>query len=143
MFARLALLLAALALISAPLALSSGRASAAAADAESAVQAERYFSCPSGYAFRAARDAAHCKKAGRYDYDQLMPCPNNLGVGLFAKVDAIGNKDMCSGTNPITGEVAVERGCRMGYTKRIVARTDQCRRWVSGDIVAPSVEVSR
>jgi hypothetical protein len=141
MIVRFALSIAAAGCIAALVALAPGAASAASPTV--APQAERYFSCPSGYTFRAANDAAHCKKAGRYSYDSLVPCPNNLGVGLFAKTDAIDNKDMCTGTNPITGEVAVERGCRVGFTKRIVRGTDQCRKYIPGDIVAPSVEVTR
>jgi hypothetical protein len=109
MLVRFALAFAAAALIAAPLALVPGAASASSAVTE--LQAERYFTCPSGYVFRAASDAAHCKKHPRYGYRGLVPCPNNFGVGLFAKTDAIGRKDMCTGTNPVTGEVAVERGC--------------------------------
>jgi hypothetical protein len=141
MLVRFTLSIAAAACLAALFALAPGAASAASPTA--ALQAERYFSCPTGYTFRAANDAAHCKKAGRYSYDSLVPCPNNLGVGLFVKTDAIGDKDMCTGTNPLTGEVAVERGCRVGFTKRIVRGTDQCRKYIPGDIVAPSVEVTR
>lgn len=141
MLVRFALAFAAAALIAVPLALAPGAASAASPTAE--LQAERYFKCPTGYSFRAATDAAHCKKRASYDYTSLLPCPNNFGVGLFAKTDAIDNKDMCTGTNPVTGEVAVERGCQAGFTKRIIRGTDQCRKYIPGDIVAPSIEVSR
>lgn len=141
MLVRFTLAIAAAACLAVLFAFAPGAASAASPTTDS--QAERYFSCPAGYTFRVANDAAHCKKAGRYSYDSLMPCPNNLGVGLFAKADAIDNKDMCTGTNPLTGEVAVERGCRLGFTKRIVRGTDQCRKYIPGAIVAPSVEVTR
>jgi hypothetical protein len=141
MLVRFALAFAAAALIAAPLALVPGAASASSAVTE--LQAERYFTCPSGYVFRAASDAAHCKKHPRYGYRGLVPCPNNFGVGLFAKTDAIGRKDMCTGTNPVTGEVAVERGCPAGYEKNIVRGEDTCRQYHPGDIVAPNVEVSR
>lgn len=141
MLVRLALAFAAAALFAVPLALAPGAASAAATT--SGVQAERYFTCPTGYTFAAANDAAHCKKRGRYTYRPLLTCPNEFGVGLFPKTDAIGDKDMCTGTNPVSGEVAVERRCQLGYTKRIIRGTDSCRVYHAGEIVAPSVAVTR
>lgn len=136
MSARLALSLLAAALVAGILAVAPASASATA-------EAERYFSCPQGYSFRATSDAAHCKKPDRFETRGLMPCANQLGVGLFARRDHTGNKDMCAGTNPITGEVAVERSCPIGFSKRIVRGTDQCRKRIEGEIVAPSVAVTR
>jgi hypothetical protein len=136
MLVRFALSITAAALVAVLFAIAPGAASAASPSA--GPQAERYFSCPSGYAFRTSSDAAHCKKSARYQYDSLMPC-----VSLFVKTDAIGDKDMCTATNPLTGQVAVERGCRIGFSKRIIRGTDQCRKYIPGDIVAPSVEVTR
>jgi hypothetical protein len=141
MLVRLALAFAAAALFAVPLALAPGAASAAATPSN--VQAERYFTCPTGYTFAAANDAAHCKKRGRYGYRALVDCPNNFGVGLFEKTDAIGYKDMCTGTNPVSGEVAVERGCPVGFTKRIIRGPDSCRVYHPAEIVAPSVAVTR
>lgn len=115
----------------------------AAATPVSTVDAERYFTCPAGYTFRTASDAAHCKRPGRYELKPLLPCKNEMGIGLFPRTDHVGNKDMCAGTNPITGEIAVERGCQLGFSKRIVNGRDQCRKWHAGDIVAPSVQVNR
>lgn len=142
MSARLTLPLCATVLAAAIVGFAPGAVPAAAPKA-GAMEAERYFKCPSGYRFRAASDAAHCKKDGYYQLVPLMPCKNEMGVGLFARTDHVGNKDMCAGTNPITGEIAVERGCPLGFTKRVVAGTDQCRKYHPGRIVAPSVQVNR
>jgi len=151
MSVRLALSLAAAMLIAAMTAIAPGAASAAATEVsadevsmnDASPEAERYFTCPSGYSFRATADAAHCKKPDSYQTTPLVACTQYLGVGLFARRDHAGYKDMCAGTNPITGEVAVERSCILGYSKRIVRGEDQCRKLIEGTIVAPTVAVSR
>jgi hypothetical protein len=117
------------------------------------VLAETYYRCPSGYTFRTnGSDSAHCKRAA-YTTTATKPladCPNVGGIGTFARTDYSGTRDMCVGTNPITGQVAVERGCwptdvTAGYTKRIVSGTDRCEKTTShpADIRPPSVAVTR
>ena len=105
--------------------------------------AEMFWKCPSGFAFETNGSAAHCKKPAYVDHKPLGKCP----VGLYIYADRIGTKDMCAATNPVTGEIGVERGCVstdlvLGYTKRIVAGTDYCGKTMPAAFQPPTVAVS-
>jgi hypothetical protein len=111
-----------------------------------------YFRCQSGYTFATSGDAVHCIKPASTEVLRrpLMTCPNVGGVGTFASTDHVRTKDMCTGRNPLTGEIAVERACwpadvAAGYTKRIVSGVDRCEKTVRHpeSIRAPSVAVQR
>ena len=107
--------------------------------------AEVYYACPSGYAFSTSGDAAHCKKPAYTDMKALAACP--VGFPTFRE-DRLENKDMCAGTNPLTGEVLVEPGCNVGdltagYTKRIVNNRDYCGKLMPQQIQPPNRAVSR
>ena len=108
--------------------------------------AEVYFACPAEYAFATSgSDAAHCKKPAHTDMRVLGACP--VGFPTY-RVDRLENKDMCAGTNPVTGEVLVEPGCKVedltqGYTKRVVAGRDYCGKLIPQQIQAPNRAVSR
>ena len=105
---------------------------------------ETFFRCESGWSFQVnSNSAAHCARGGNTVTAPLNPCPNVGGVGLFASTDRVGNKDMCYGTNPVTGEVSAERGCPIGYTKSIISGVDRCSRVVPREFKAPSVAVER
>ena len=113
--------------------------------ANATVTAEVYYTCPDGYAFAVSGDAAHCKKPAYTDQRSLATCP--IGFPTF-RTDRLDKKDMCSGTNPLTGEVLVEPGCKVedisgGYTKRIVSGKDYCGKLIPQQIQAPSRAVSR
>jgi len=104
---------------------------------------EAFWKCPSGYAFVTNGNAVHCKKPAYIDKKPLGKCT----IGLYAYVDRIGEKDMCSATNVVTGELGVERACPatdlvLGYTKRIVAGADYCGKAMPAEIKPPSVAVS-
>ena len=111
-----------------------------------AAMAEVYFACPAGYAFAmSGSDAAHCKKPAYTDMRVLGTCA--IGFPTF-RIDRLETKDMCAGTNPVTGEVLVEPGCKVedltaGYTKRVVAGRDYCGKLMPQQIQAPSRAVSR
>lgn len=120
-------------------------ASAMTARTAAASATEVYYACPAGYAFATTGDAAHCKKPAYTDMRALGPCA--VGFPTFT-VDKLQNKDMCAGTNPVTGEVLVEPGCKVedlaaGYTKRVVAGRDYCGKLMPQQIQAPSRAVSR
>jgi hypothetical protein len=129
-----------------------GAAAAAAAsattnrNASGSALAEVFYACPSGYAFaQNGGDAAHCKKPAYTDQRVLGACP--VGFPTY-RVDRLDSKDMCSGTNPVTGEVLVEPGCKVedltaGYTKRIVASRDYCGKLMPQQIQPPNRAVSR
>ncbi len=122
-------------------------------DSESARLTKTYYKCPSGYRFAiSGSDAVHCSRAAYTTVSNrtLATCPNVGGVGTFARTDHVRTKDMCTGTNPLTGEIAVERGCwptdvAAGYRKRIVSGTDRCEKstYHPEQIRAPSVAVQR
>ena len=97
-----------------------------------------YFGCLPGYVFEVEGSAARCRRPERTITTALVPCPNIGGVGLFIRTDFTGNKDMCTGTNPVTGEVAVERACPAGYTKRIVSGNDRCEQRVPEEVQPPT-----
>lgn len=103
---------------------------------------EPFWKCPSGFAFDVSGNAAHCKKPASVERKLLAGCP----IGLYPAPDKLGEKDMCAGTNPVSGEIAVERGCKatdvaLGFTKRMVSGTDYCGKPIAAEIVAPSVMV--
>ena len=113
--------------------------------ANSAATAEVYYSCPEGYAFATSGDAAHCKKPAYTDMRVLGACA--IGFPTF-RADRLDKKDMCAGTNPITGEVLVEPACKVedltaGYTKRIVAGRDYCGKLMPQQIQPPNKAVAR
>ena len=118
-----------------------GRSSGAAVSA-----AEVYYTCPDGYAFATSgSDAAHCKKPAYTDQRTLGACA--VGFPTF-RMDRLEKKDMCAGTNPLTGEVLVEPGCKVedltaGYTKRIVTGRDYCGKLMPQQIQPPNKAVSR
>ena len=98
-----------------------------------------------GYAFATSGDAAHCKKPAYTDQRSLAACP--LGFPTF-RADRLDSKDMCAGTNPVTGEVLIEPGCKAedltaGYTKRIVRGNDFCGKLIPQQIQAPSRAAAR
>lgn len=110
--------------------------------ARSSSASETFWMCPSGFAFEVSGKAVHCKKAAYTERKVVAACP----LGLYAMVDRIGQKDMCAATNPVSGEVSVERGCKstdviLGFTKRIVSGADFCGKDVPAQIVAPNVAV--
>ena len=108
------------------------------------VATETFFRCESGWSFEVHNNtAAHCERGGTLVTAPLNPCANVGGVGLFASTDRVGTKDMCTGTNPVTGEISVERGCPLGYTKRIVTGVDRCEQTLPKEFRAPSVAVDR
>lgn len=121
-----------------------GLAAAPAAGARvSTLATEVFYKCESGYAFETSGNAAHCKKPAYTDRRTLADCI----VGLYPSADRIGSKDMCAATNPVSGEISVERACRptdlaAGYTKRIVAGVDYCGKLMPQQIEAPSRPVS-
>jgi hypothetical protein len=114
--------------------------------ASAAATAEVYYACPDGYAFAmSGSDAAHCKKPAYTEQRSLAACP--IGFPTF-RADQVDKKDMCAGTNPVTGEVLVEPGCKVedltaGFTKRIVTGRDYCGKLILQQIQAPSRAVSR
>jgi hypothetical protein len=123
-------------------AFAAGTMSATGAVARNAA-AEAFWKCASGYAFATNGNAVHCKKVAYIDKKPLGKCP----IGLHAYVDRIGDKDMCSVTNAVIGEIGMERGCVstdlvLGYTKRIVAGADYCGKPIPAEIKPPSVAVS-
>ena len=124
------------------IAFAAGTMSATGAVARNAA-AEAFWKCSTGFAFETSGSAVHCKKAAYTDKKPLGKCP----VGLYAYADRIGNKDMCSATNVVTGEVGVERACMasdvvLGYTKRLVNGTDFCGKLIPAEIQAPPVVVN-
>ena len=121
------------------------RSSIAPLHANATATAEVFYSCMAGYAFATSGDAAHCKKPAYTDQRSLAACP--LGFPTF-RADRLDSKDMCAGTNPVTGEVLIEPGCKAedltaGYTKRIVRGNDFCGKLIPQQIQAPSRAVSR
>lgn len=109
-----------------------------------ATGSEVFYKCPSGYAFEVNGSAAHCKKPAYTDRRELSGCL--VGFPTFRQ-DRVGSKDMCSGTNPVTGEVLMEAACKVedvsaGYTKRIVGGRDFCGKLIPQQIQAPNVAVS-
>jgi hypothetical protein len=112
------------------------------ASARSAAYTELYYRCPAGYAFETSGAAVRCKKPA---YSITRPLAN-CSLGLYPATDRIGDKDMCAATNPISGEIGVERGCvpsdlLAGYTKKIVDGQDYCTKAMPEDIKPPSVAV--
>jgi hypothetical protein len=104
---------------------------------------ETYFRCPSGYAFEVSGSAAHCKKPSWTETKSLAGCI----VGLYPSVDRVGTKDMCAGTNPLTGEVSMEQQCNAadvtnGFSKRIVAGKDFCAKTHPAEYIAPNVAIT-
>ena len=123
-------------------ALTVGAVSISDASASSVAYTELFYRCPAGYVFETSGSAVHCKKPA---YTSTKPLAN-CTIGLYAAIDRIGNKDMCAATNPISGEVGIERGCIStdliaGYTKKIVDGQDYCAKAVPVDIKPPSVAV--
>lgn len=103
------------------------------------VATETFWGCPAGFTFETSGNAAHCKRPATIDRKLLGGCP----VGLFALTDRIGTKDMCGATNPVSGEISIERACKatdvaLGYTKRIVTGTDYCGKALPPQVEAPS-----
>ena len=124
------------------IAFAAGTVSATGAAARNAA-AETYWKCPTGFAFETSGSAVHCKKSPYVDHKALGKCP----IGLYAYADRIGTKDMCAATNPVTGELGVERGCIstdlvLGYTKRIVAGADYCGKAIPAEFQPPTVAIS-
>ena len=122
-------------------AFAAGTMSAPAADARKSA-GEAFWRCATGFAFEVSGSAVHCKKPTYVLRKPLGKCP----IGLYAYTDRIGDKDTCSATNAITGELGVEHGCAttdiaLGYTKRIVHGTDYCEKSMPAEIVAPSVAI--
>jgi hypothetical protein len=102
-----------------------------------------YYKCASGYDFQVNGNAARCRKPPLVEQRPLGGCP----IGLYPTPDRIGNKDICAATNPISGEIDVEQGCRptdvvQGFVKKIVAGKDYCVRTRPEEITAPSLPVS-
>lgn len=112
------------------------------ASAEAVVQERQFFRCDSGFTFETRNNAARCIKPASVETRPLENCPHIGGVGLFPAVDRSGLRDMCAGTNPVTGEVSVERACPGGYNKRIVRGPDRCERPLPAQVRAPSVSVN-
>jgi hypothetical protein len=113
------------------------------ADAAPPAASEVYWRCEQGFAFETSGSSVHCKKPAYTDRRALAGCK----IGLYPMVDRIGNKDMCSGTNIVTGEISIERACLasdvlLGYTKRIVDGTDYCGKSIPAEFRAPSVMVT-
>jgi hypothetical protein len=114
--------------------------------ASAAATAEVYYACPNGYAFSTSgSDAAHCKKPAYTEQRSLGGCP--IGFPTF-RADRLDKKDMCAGTNPVTGEVLVEPACKIedlsaGSTKRIVTGRDYCGKLIPQQIQPPNRAVSR
>ncbi|HLE57655.1 MAG TPA: hypothetical protein VJB15_11275 [Rhodothermia bacterium] len=124
------------------IAFAAGTMSAPAAGARSAA-AEAFWKCSTGFAFETSGNAVHCKKAPYTDRRSLAGCP----IGLYPYTDRSGNKDMCSATNLVTGELGVERACKpsdvvVGYTKRHVDGLDFCGKYMLAEIRAPTVVVN-
>jgi hypothetical protein len=104
---------------------------------------EAFWKCPTGFAFETNGSAVHCKKAAYIDQRPLGKCP----LGLYPATDRIGEKDTCSATNALTGELGVDRACTapdvvLGYTKRIVHGTDYCGKSKPAELLPPTVMVS-
>jgi hypothetical protein len=104
---------------------------------------ETYFRCPSSYVFETSGSAAHCKKPEWTETKALAGCV----IGLYPSVDRVGTKDMCAGTNPLTGEVSVEQQCNPadvtnGFSKRIVAGKDFCAKTHPAEYIAPNVAIT-
>jgi len=115
----------------------------APASAARSLFAESYWRCPSGFAFETNGSAVHCKKPSYTVTKALAPCT----IGLYAAMDRVGNKDMCAATNPISGEIGIERACAItdvaaGYSKRIVDGLDYCARTLPAEIQAPNMEIT-
>jgi len=113
------------------------------ARARTAAASEAFWKCSSGFAFEVQGNAVHCKKAAYTDKRDLAGCR----LGLYALADRVGDKDMCGATNPLSGEIGIERGCLaseviQGYTKRIVHGTDYCAKSIPAELRAPSVMVT-
>ena len=111
--------------------------------ARRASDGETYFRCPSGYAFETSGASVHCKKPSWTETKPLAGCI----VGLYASVDRIGTKDMCSGTNALTGEVSMEQQCNAadvanGFSKHIVAGKDFCGKTHPAEYIAPNVAIT-
>jgi hypothetical protein len=105
--------------------------------------AETYWRCEPGFSFETSGSSVHCKKPAWVDRRGLVECK----LGLYPAVDRIGDKDMCSGTNVVTGEISVERACSpadvlLGFTKKIVDGADYCAKTVAAQFRAPSVMVT-
>lgn len=112
------------------------------ASARSAASTELYYRCPAGYAFETSGSAVRCRKPA-YSINKPLA---NCTIGLYAATDRIGDKDMCAATNPVSGEIGVERGCApadllAGYTKKIVDGPDYCAKPMRADIKPPSVAI--
>ena len=124
------------------IAFAAGTVSATAAAGRNAA-AETFWKCPTGFGFETSGNAVHCKKSPYVDHKPLGKCP----IGLYAYADRIGTKDMCAATNPVTGEIGVERGCVstdlvLGYTKRIVVGADYCGKTIPAEFQPPTVAIS-
>jgi hypothetical protein len=119
-----------------------GAASASASVGGNAAT-EAFWKCPSEFTFETLGSAVHCKKPAFIDRKPLSGCP----IGLYPATDRIGNKDVCAATNPVSGEISIERGCKptdvvLGYTKRIVAGIDFCGKPIAAEIQPPTVSVN-
>jgi hypothetical protein len=123
-------------------AITMGALSTRDASARPAAFSELYYRCPAGYAFETSGSAVRCKKPAYTSKKPLANCT----IGLYAATDRIGDKDMCAATNPISGEIGVERACvptdlLAGYTKKIVDGLDYCGKVMPEDIKPPSVAI--
>jgi hypothetical protein len=107
--------------------------------------AEAFWKCPSGYAFQVnGGNAVNCKKAAYTAQKPYVPCS---GATPTTKIDLVGTTDMCAGTGVI-GTVTLEPICNPtdvtnGYTKRHVAGTDFCGKYIPASIIAPNQQVTR
>ena len=121
---------------------SAGIIAAPAAAARVNAATEIFYGCQSDFSFEATGSSAHCKKPAYTDHRKLADC-----TLLFPATDRIGNKDMCAATNPLSGEIGVERACKLedrndGYTKRTVPGLDYCGKLIPQQIQPPDRAIS-
>jgi hypothetical protein len=118
--------------------------SAAAAPGSNPPREERlatYWGCTSGYQLQVAGTRVRCYRPAGTIEGAFLPCPNIGGVGFFPSTDHNGVTDMCAGTNPVTGQVAVERKCPVGYGKSVTRGPDRCTKSTPSDSRPPSLPV--
>ena len=121
-----------------------GAVFAPGASARTSLDSEVYYTCPAGYAFETSGAAARCKKPQWTETKAFVGC----ALGMTLRYDVVGNTDMCSATNPVTGVVSVEPGCYPsdlvgGFTKRHVTGKDFCGKNHPQEIMPPSRAVVR
>lgn len=117
-----------------------GVVAAPSAAARVSLFSDLYYKCQSGFVFETAGSSARCRKPSHTDRRALADCPPP--PLMYPAADRIGTKDMCAVTNPLTGEIGVERSCKVedrntGYTKRVVTGLDFCGKVMPEQIQAP------